>query len=92
MPQCKIPNHSQRDCWFKDNKSKIKAHITKAIDGNKVFFSYMSVQQDSNKIWHLDSVCSCHMIGNKNLFFKIDKNYFVQVKIRDGKLCEVKGK
>ena len=47
-------------------------------------------QECSNGIWFLDSGCSNHMTGNKDLFSNLDTNIQSEVKLgNDNKVCAI---
>ncbi|XP_058211190.1 uncharacterized protein LOC131323421 [Rhododendron vialii] len=55
-------------------------------------FSCMNVQEESQDVWYLDSGCSNHMTGNRDIFVELDQNFASQVKLGDGKLQSAEGK
>lgn len=52
----------------------------------------MTVQQQPQHVWYLDSGCSSHMTGDRSLFIDFDQNFSSEVKLGDGKLHRSKGK
>ncbi|XP_074362888.1 uncharacterized protein LOC141703205 [Apium graveolens] len=48
--------------------------------------------KEPQKEWYIDSSCSNHMTGKKELFSKLDKRYKSKVKIGDGKMLKIEGK
>ena len=79
--KCKVPNHSQRDCWNKDKSRDNEANHSEEVEENQVFYSCMSVQQESKNTWYVDSACSSHMTGQRNLFVKLDEDFSSKVKL-----------
>jgi hypothetical protein len=47
---------------------------------------------DASSIWFLDSWCSNHMSGYKQLFEELDETFKLKVKLGDDKLIQVEGK
>ncbi|KAA8546163.1 hypothetical protein F0562_020943 [Nyssa sinensis] len=92
--KCKVPNHSQRDCWYqnKDKKETSEANFTQEDAAEQLFYSCMNVEHNSQNVWYLDSGCSNHMTGNREIFVELDGNYSSQVKLGDGKSKNVEGK
>ena len=64
--------------------------MTEEIENEeKPMFLTCNVTQESSKdIWFLDSTCSNHMIGNKELFSSIDTN--IQSEVKLGNACKIK--
>lgn len=87
-----MPNHSQRDCWYKDMHQKNEVNYTEKSEESQVFYSCMSTQHESKNIWYLDSGCSSYITGDRQLFVKMDEKFSSEVKLGDGKIHEVKGK
>ncbi|KAA8519704.1 hypothetical protein F0562_013851 [Nyssa sinensis] len=92
--KCKVPNHSQRDCWYqnKDKKETSEANFTQEDAAEQLFYSCMNVEHNSQNVWYLDSGCSNHMTGNREIFVELDGNYSSQAKLGDGKSKNVEGK
>ena len=91
-PKCKIPNHSQRDFWYKEIKEENEANITKEIEDTQVFFSCMSVQQESKSTCYLNSTCNNYLTRCKEFFVSLDADYTSTVKLGDGKFHASKEK
>ena len=88
--RCKNPNHSQTDFWFQEKKENDEANFVE--DKEEHLFSCMSVHHESQHVWYLDSGCSNHMTGNRDIFVELDQSFTSQVKLGDGKLQGAKGK
>jgi len=59
---------------------------------NRFFYTCLSTKSKEDKVWFLDSGCSNHMIGNKELFVEIDENVLNSIILGDGKAERIKGK
>ena len=58
-----------------------------------LLFLTLNVQESSTEeIWYLDSGCSNHMTGRKDIFISLDESHQNVVKTGDNKKLEVKGK
>jgi len=90
--RCRIPNHSQRDCWYQNKKGKNEANFTKEGDGDYLFYSSKGVERESYNLWYLDSGCSNHMTGERDIFISLDQSFNSQVKLGDGKMQKAVGK
>ena len=90
--KCKIPNHSQRDFWYKEIKEENEANISKEIDDTQVFFLCMSVQQESKSTCYLNSTCKNYLTRCKEFFVSLDAGYTSTVKLGDGKFHASKEK
>ncbi|XP_057418661.1 uncharacterized protein LOC130712864 [Lotus japonicus] len=91
--RCKIPNHSDRDCWHKrENDGKKNAINYSAED--ETYKLFLSVTDDikSSEKWYLDSGCNNHITGNQNAFEVLDKNLSSMVELGDGKEVKIQGK
>nr|XP_017224971.1 PREDICTED: uncharacterized protein LOC108201187 [Daucus carota subsp. sativus] len=75
--RCKIPNHSQKDCWF---QNRDQANFSEQ-DGDA-----------QNTGWYIDSACSNHMSGIRELFAELDESQKSEVKIGDGKTLKIEGR
>jgi hypothetical protein len=67
---CKKFGHFANKCWKKQAYArKQSAHITNESedDQNPVLLTCNVTQESANDIWFLDSGCSNHMTGNKDL-------------------------
>ena len=108
IPKCNIcerNSHVEKDCWFKGkpqcfnckqncrfkNNQQASCVEEKEADEN-MFYACQSVVEQKNNVWFLDSGCTNHMIGNKNIFLDMDATINSQVKMGNGDLVNVKGK
>ena len=68
---CKKLGHFANKCWKKQaDASKLSTHMTEEIENEEqpMFFTCNVTQESSKDIWFLDSACSNHLTGNKELF------------------------
>ncbi|KAL0461981.1 UNVERIFIED_CONTAM: hypothetical protein Slati_0085700 [Sesamum latifolium] len=89
--KCKNANHSQRDCWYQEDHEKKDANFTEKEEEDQVFYSCLNFQQVEH-IWYVDSGCSNHMSGNKEMFVDLDESYSSEVKLGNGKSLKISGK
>ena len=68
--------------------------MTKESEDDKkpVFLTCNVTQESSNDVWFLDSGCSNHMNGNKDLFSSLDTNIQSKVKFGNNSKIRVNGK
>ncbi|KAH9723491.1 hypothetical protein KPL70_007130 [Citrus sinensis] len=90
--RCRIPNHSQRDCWYQNKKGKDEANFTKEGDGDYLFYSSKGAERELYNLWYLDSGCSNHMTGERDIFISLDQSFNSLVKLGDGKMQKAVGK
>ncbi|KAK8921677.1 hypothetical protein KSP39_PZI020061 [Platanthera zijinensis] len=85
--RCKKPTHMDKDCWFKDKM------ISKNIEEEKkeAMFYLNDKKNYLNTTWYIDSGCSSHMTGNKNLFVYIDESFTADVVLGDGNVQKIQG-
>ena len=57
-----------------------------------MFYTCMNAEAKEDKVWFLDSDCSNHITGNKELFVKLDESITNQVILDDGKAEKIQGK
>ena len=57
-----------------------------------MFYACQSAAEKKNNVWFLDSGCTNHMTGNKNILLDMDTTINSQVKMGNGDLVNVKGK
>ena len=50
------------------------------------------LEEDSGKVWLIDSGCSNHMSGARKLFQDLDDSVQQTVRLGDGKILKVAGK
>ena len=59
---------------------------------NSMFLAFHTMHEPSTSVWLLDSGCSNHMTGNKDLVANFDKSMKTEVKLGTDKTVEVDGK
>uniref|UniRef100_A0A803MEP4 Uncharacterized protein n=1 Tax=Chenopodium quinoa TaxID=63459 RepID=A0A803MEP4_CHEQI len=90
--RCRNSNHSQKDCWHQNGNNTNEANFTANAEGEQLFLTCMDPQNKSSNLWFLDSGCSNHMTGNKDMFIKLDMGVANQVTLGDGKKANVEGR
>ncbi|RVW84529.1 Retrovirus-related Pol polyprotein from transposon TNT 1-94 [Vitis vinifera] len=73
----------EEDSTMEESSLMKKAHHSQS--------EYFAAEQKNN-VWFLDSGCTNHMTGNKNIFLDMDTTINSQVKMGNGDLVNVKGK
>ena len=61
-------------------------------NNNSMFLACNKMHESFDKVWLLDSVCSKHMIVNKNLVVNLDESVKTEVKLGTNKAVDVDGK
>ena len=61
-------------------------------NSDSMFITCNSAQESSKEVWFLDSGCSNHMSGNKDMFANIDESVQSEIKLGDDKKVVVMGK
>ncbi|XP_022876705.1 uncharacterized protein LOC111394888 [Olea europaea var. sylvestris] len=92
--RCKIPNHSQRDCWFQNKEMterKSAANFSQENEKEILFYS-QNYENGAQSPWYLDSGCSNHMTGNRDIFVDLNPNITSQVILGDGTCRDAVGK
>ncbi|RVX02190.1 hypothetical protein CK203_025290 [Vitis vinifera] len=89
-------HHSQSVIFVKEiaifkNNQQASCVEEKKADEN-MFYACQSAAEQKNNVWFLDSGCTNHMTGNKNIFLNMDTTINSQVKMGNGDLVNVKGK
>lgn len=89
---CKKFGHIERNCW---EKAKEQANVAegkeKQTEAN-LFLTCLDTNQIRDDVWLLDSGCSNHMTGVKDIFKCIDDSTKIQVQLGDGKRVQAEGK
>ena len=80
------------DCWYQNKKGKNEANFTNEGNGDYLFYSSKDVEREPKNLWYLDSSCSNHMTGERDIFTNFDQSFNSQVKLGDGKMQKVVGK
>ena len=95
---CKNIRHYAYECrkkqydMYQQNANFIKREETESEKKENVFIIF-NVQEESNKdVWYLDSGCSNHMSGNKEIFSSIDESMKFEVRMGNNNKVRVMGK
>ena len=94
---CNKFGHYQYEC-YKKQRDETQAHYAEEDaeeeDAQPTLFmaSSASDKVDASSIWFLDSGCSNHMTGYKQLFEELDETYKLKVRLGDDKMIQVEGK
>ena len=93
---CRCYGHFQADCWSKktnSNQAETTLMHEQSNNDQGLLFLTLNVQESSTEeIWYLDSGCSNHMIGNKDLVANFNQSMKTEVKLGTDKTVEVDGK
>jgi len=89
---CNKFGHYAHDCRKKiaDQGNK-RANVT-TKSSNSMFLACHMIHEPYASVWLLDSGCSNHMIGNKDLVGNFDQSMKIEVKLGTDKTMEVDGK
>ncbi|XP_074336833.1 uncharacterized protein LOC141674004 [Apium graveolens] len=79
----------QKDYWFKNRN---QANFSEQDGDVQVIFSCMNAQLQQYNCWYIDSACSNHMSGIRDLFAELDESQKSEVKIGEGKTLKIEGK
>ena len=92
---CKKYGHYSRECRTKAlNTRDSHARVAETEDEMKMVLTTchaVAADQNENQ-WLLDTGCSNHLSGNKELFSDLDENFHATVKLGDDSKLEVLGK
>ncbi|MCH84804.1 hypothetical protein A2U01_0005641, partial [Trifolium medium] len=87
---CHQNGHFQWEC---PGKTEGKANFVETDEEEILLMAYMENKQAVNgEIWYLDSGCSNHMTGNKNLFCDLNESFRQNVKLGNDSSMSVMGK
>ncbi|PNY07765.1 putative copia-type polyprotein [Trifolium pratense] len=87
---CHQNGHFQWEC---PGKTEGKANFVETDEEEILLMAYMDNKQAVNgEIWYLDSGCSNHMTGNKNLFCDLNESFRQNVKLGNDSSMSVMGK
>lgn len=88
--------HIQLNCQYKDKKlgesSSSRGDKATCADYESMFMVHTKIELPQPSVWLLDSGCSSHMTGKKELFQKLDETQKHVVKLGDNKEIQVAGK
>lgn len=87
---CKKFGHYKSECWYNDQSANI---IEEEGSSSNLFMAkHESKNEEANEVWLIDSGCSNHMTGQRNLFKDLDENQKQFVKLGDNKEIKVEGR
>ncbi|KAL0558905.1 hypothetical protein IC582_003491 [Cucumis melo] len=93
--KCRKYGHFQADCWALKNgvgNTTMNMHKEQKKNDEGILFLACSVQDNVvEPTWYLDSGCSNHMTGNRNIFVTLDESFQSEVKTGDNTRLQVKG-
>jgi hypothetical protein len=90
---CNKYGHYQVECYKKQRDESQANYAEEDDTQSTLFMTSSSVDKiDASSIWFLDSGCSNHMSGFKQLFEDLDETCKLKVKLGDDKLIQVEGK
>ncbi|GKU92535.1 hypothetical protein SLEP1_g6248 [Rubroshorea leprosula] len=91
---CHKHGHYSNECKCKDNTQK--AHCVQGdddVDGGHALLMVIVVGETPNyHIWFLDTRCTNHMSGKRELFVDLDESFHTKVKFVDNRTIPVIGK
>lgn len=80
------------DCWARSKQPEKEANlVTKDEDTSSVFMASSSSESTASSAWLVDSGCSNHMTGRRNLFISLDETQKVSVRLGNDKEMMVQG-
>ena len=83
----KKTGHVKSECWYKDKN----AIVVEGIEETNLFMAHNDISCVTNSAWLIDSRCSNHMTGKKELFRDLDETKKLKVKLGDDKEIQVEG-
>ncbi|KAJ1700426.1 hypothetical protein LUZ63_000205 [Rhynchospora breviuscula] len=92
---CNKFGHFQSECYQKQREEgQVNYTEEEEVDVQPSLFMAYSIEEkiDTSSIWFLDSGCSNHMTGHKQLFEELDETFKLMVKLGDDKQIQVEGK
>ncbi|KAF7832392.1 Retrovirus-related Pol polyprotein from transposon TNT 1-94 [Senna tora] len=69
---CGKIGHNEADCWTKQRNEEKHANIAEEEE-SMLFMAHSFDKNIANAVWFLDSGCSNHMTGSKQLFKELDE-------------------
>ncbi|KAK8933421.1 hypothetical protein KSP39_PZI015880 [Platanthera zijinensis] len=90
--RCKIPNHSDRECWHKDTVKFVDKGKIEETGKETLFYSCLKTECKLSRTWYIDSGCSSHMAYKKETFATLDETHKAEVYLGDGKASKLEGK
>ena len=84
---CRKYGHAKNDCWYKDKS----INMAEGSVETNLFMAHYSLEGVANNVRLIDSGCSNHMTGKKEIFRKLDECKNLKVKLGDDKEIQVGG-
>lgn len=69
------------DCWLKDKSAK----LAEESEVSNLFMVHYGTNDVSSSIWLIESGCSNHMSGMRDLFIDLDESHKLKVRLGDNK-------
>ncbi|KAK8913818.1 hypothetical protein KSP39_PZI024059 [Platanthera zijinensis] len=91
---CQKFGHTTKFCWKKhpeEGKESTFMHEKVNEDRGDMFLTSDGNESCINDVWYIDSGCSNHMSGNRELFKSLDESIQKEVRTGDDKRLQVKG-
>ncbi|KAF7816710.1 rust resistance kinase Lr10-like [Senna tora] len=88
---CGKIGHKEADCWTKQRNEEKHANVAEEEE-SMLFMAHFFDKNFANAVWFLDSGCSNHMTGSKQLFKELDEKETSTVRLGDDKVIQVEGK
>ncbi|KAI3521063.1 hypothetical protein L1887_10522 [Cichorium endivia] len=91
---CQKDGHTMKYCRKRpadEKKGSSFMHKEEDDEGDTMFMMLSTEEIPTNDIWYIDSGCSNHMTGNKNLFANLDTSQRKEVQTGDDKKLNVCG-
>ncbi|CAL9026795.1 unnamed protein product [Prunus brigantina] len=89
--KCDRFGHWARDCTANKGMQKANNASQVEVKGNLFFASCAISEKSANGEWYVDSGCSNHMTGNKELLIDINPNVTGKVQMPTGELVSIAG-
>lgn len=89
---CKKFGHTKAQCWYNVDKEVNVVEETKEEEEEGCLFMVTkNFTGETDTTWLIDSGCSNHMSGNKDLFHSLEDVAHQTVRLGDGKVLDVAG-
>lgn len=85
---CKKYRHVKAECWFKEKTT----NVVEEPDVQQLFMTHCDSEDIPGSVWLVDSGCSNHMSGTRELFQDLDESQKTTIRLGDDKEMRVAGK